>query len=74
MKKRFPIVPARPERICWGCDKYCAADQMMCGNGSVRTPHPSELFGEDWEVFGLNGTPLESDSANTPAATAIGDH
>jgi hypothetical protein len=65
MKKRFPIVPARPERICWGCDKYCAADQMMCGNGSVRTPHPAELFGDDWQEFGLDaesadGSPTEA--------------
>ncbi len=48
MAKKFPIIPLHPERICWGCDKYCAADSMMCGNGSVRTPHPSELFGDDW--------------------------
>jgi len=21
---------------------------MVCGNGSERTPHPIELFGDDW--------------------------
>jgi len=21
---------------------------LACGNGSVRTPHPEELFGPDW--------------------------
>jgi hypothetical protein len=47
-KKKFPIHPARPERTCWGCDRYCAADAMLCGNGSERTQHPAELFGEDW--------------------------
>ncbi|AKJ30875.1 DUF3079 domain-containing protein [Caldimonas brevitalea] len=52
--KKFPIVPLHPERICWGCDRYCAADSMTCGNGSVRTPHPSELFGEDWMEWGLD--------------------
>jgi len=40
--------PRHPERICWGCDKYCAADELACGNGTIRTPHPMELFGEDW--------------------------
>jgi hypothetical protein len=25
---------------------------MMCGNGSVRTPHPVELFGDDWNEWG----------------------
>lgn len=46
--KRFPILPAHPERVCWGCDRYCPADAMACGNGSERSPHPSELFGPDW--------------------------
>ena len=48
MAKRFPLRPAHPERICWGCDKYCPAGAMACGNGSERSPHPSELFGPDW--------------------------
>jgi hypothetical protein len=54
MAKKFPILPAHPERICWGCDKYCPADAMQCGNGSVATLHPSELFGEDWMSWGLD--------------------
>ncbi|KAF7600703.1 MAG: hypothetical protein CGU28_08485 [Candidatus Dactylopiibacterium carminicum] len=48
MAKKFPIHPAHPERICWGCDKYCPAGSMACGNGSERTPHPVETFGDDW--------------------------
>jgi len=48
MAKKFPIHPARPELICWGCDRYCPADSMACGNGSDRTQHPEELFGPDW--------------------------
>lgn len=48
MAKRFPIHPPHPERNCWGCDRYCAADALLCGNGSVRTPHPVESFGPDW--------------------------
>jgi hypothetical protein len=45
---KIPLHPKQPERICWGCDKYCPADALRCGNGTIRTPHPSELFGEDW--------------------------
>jgi len=26
---------------------------MLCGNGSERTQHPVELFGDDWMAFGL---------------------
>jgi len=44
----FPIHPKHPERICWGCDKFCPADDLRCGNGSIRTPHPAELLGDDW--------------------------
>ena len=51
-KKRFPIHPANPERLCWGCDRYCSADDMLCGNGSDRTQHPVELFGENWRDWG----------------------
>ena len=45
---KLPIKPANPERVCWGCDKYCPADDLACGNGTVRTAHPCELFGDDW--------------------------
>lgn len=41
-------LPPHPERICWGCEKYCPADDLACGNGTIRTLHPVELFGEDW--------------------------
>jgi hypothetical protein len=46
--RRIPLQPASPERVCWGCDKYCPADDLACGNGTIRTPHPCELFGDDW--------------------------
>jgi hypothetical protein len=45
---KIPLHPMHPERVCWGCDKYCPADSLLCGNGTVRTQHPVELFGEDW--------------------------
>lgn len=44
-----PLHPKHPERICWGCDKFCPADDMRCGNGTVRAPHPAELFGDNWD-------------------------
>jgi hypothetical protein len=46
--KKIPLHPKNPERVCWGCDKYCPADALVCGNGTVRTQHPIELFGDDW--------------------------
>ena len=35
-----------------GRDKYSAAGDMLCGNGSDRTQHPSELWGCDWQEWG----------------------
>jgi len=64
MAKIFPLRPARPELICWGCDRYCPANAMICGNGSDRSQHPYELFGEGWESFGLNAP-----AADTPPST-----
>lgn len=46
--RKIPLYPAHPERVCWGCDKYCPAEEPGCGNGTIRTPHPIELFGGDW--------------------------
>ena len=58
MAKKFPVHPARPERTCWGCDRYCAADALACGNGSGRTQHPIETQGEDWYVaWGIEPNP-----------------
>ncbi len=51
-KQKFPLHPKHPERICWGCDKYCPADSLLCGNGSGRTEHPMEIMGEDWYTWG----------------------
>lgn len=61
--KKFPKAPAHPERVCWGCDLYCPAKDMRCGNGSDRTQHPAELFGEDWEEWATG----ESASATAPS-------
>jgi hypothetical protein len=58
MAKKFPLYPAHPERICWGCDKYCPADDLCCGNGSSRTQHPLEMLGDDWFLHGDWGLDL----------------
>lgn len=36
MAKKFPLNPPHPERICWGCDRYCPADSLACGNGAAE--------------------------------------
>ncbi|WP_232150914.1 DUF3079 domain-containing protein [Stenotrophomonas sp. SY1] len=58
MAKPFPLKPKHPERICWGCDRYCATDALACGNGSGRTQHPIETQGENWYVaWGIEPEP-----------------
>ena len=52
--KKLPLHPGHPERICWGCDKYCPADDLACGNGTDRAQHPVEIFGDDWLELGLD--------------------
>src|SRR6185437_12318810 len=56
-KPKVALHPKHPERICWGCDKYCPADDLRCGNGTIRTQHPVELFGEDWLEWGSDSQP-----------------
>lgn len=63
-RPKVAINPKHPERICWGCDKYCSADDLRCGNGTIRTQHPVELFGEDWLEWELtNQTPAANRNA-----------
>jgi hypothetical protein len=67
--KKFPQNPAHPERTCWGCDRYCAANAMLCGNGSERSQHPAELFGPDWAEWEApqEQAPAQTDSNAAPA-------
>ena len=53
-KPKVVLNPKHPERICWGCDKYCSVDDLRCGNGTIRAQHPVELFGQDWLAWELN--------------------
>ncbi|MDH0959349.1 DUF3079 domain-containing protein [Pseudomonas chengduensis] len=52
MAKKFPLHPSHPERICWGCDRYCPTNSLACGNGADRTMHPAEMIGDDWYLHG----------------------
>ena len=70
MAKKFPEQPAHPERNCWGCDRYCAADAMLCGNGSERTQHPVELFGEDWREWGESRAAASADAPQSGGLTS----
>ena len=62
---RTPLLPRNPERVCWGCTKYAAADDLACGNGTIRTLHPVELFGADWREW--------SEARRTRATLSIED-
>jgi hypothetical protein len=66
MAKKIPLYPKHPERVCWGCDRYCPAGSLSCGNGSDRTPHPIELLGEDWLEYGDWGFEAEADPGGAP--------
>ncbi|RYF01087.1 MAG: DUF3079 domain-containing protein [Comamonadaceae bacterium] len=70
--KKFPHHPPHPERNCWGCDKYCAAGSLLCGNGSERTQHPVELFGDDWAEWGAHKSTALQDEDEDKALAAAG--
>ncbi|NTZ73614.1 DUF3079 domain-containing protein [Pseudomonas protegens] len=72
MAKPFPLCPKHPERICWGCDRYCAANALACGNGSDRTMHPAEMLGEDWYLDGDWGIEMPADSEPAPQRQSRG--
>lgn len=64
------LYPAHPERTCWGCERYCAAGDLACGNGTIRTPHPIELFGQDWREWAAT---LRGESPDIPPRSAATD-
>lgn len=66
MPPKLPTHPKHPERICWGCSNFCAANALACGNGSERSPHPVELFGEDWLEWELGAGEREVGSGREP--------
>jgi Protein of unknown function (DUF3079) len=69
---RLPLRPAHPERVCWGCDKYCPADDLACGNGTIRTAHPCELFGDDWLEWSLARGKVNGHADNSRGKSSLG--
>jgi len=69
---KVPLHPRNPERTCWGCDKYCPADDLACGNGTIRTLHPVELFGDDWLEW-IEGEKPEESVDEEGAGTTISE-
>jgi Protein of unknown function (DUF3079) len=53
-KVKIVLNPKHPARLCWGCEKLCPANDLRCGNGTIRTQHPVELFGDDWIEWELD--------------------
>lgn len=67
MSKIFPIHPTSPHRICWGCNQYCSVDAMACSN--ERSPHPAELFGDDWLTWGNQQFEPSDTNSRSPLQT-----
>lgn len=74
MAKPFPHNPKHPERICWGCDRYCPSNALACGNGADRTMHPAEMIGDDWYLhgdWGVEQVESTEESESTPAVKML---
>ena len=50
--KRFPQAPAHPERVCWGCDRYCPVNAMRCGKLGQQFVLKSKAAFEQLEFLG----------------------
>src|SRR6187549_2045869 len=67
----YPTHPRHPERVCWGCDEYCPANDLTCGKDTVRTPHPLELFGNDWDRWAADEVETADDSLRARVVEAL---
>ena len=67
----LPVRPHHPERICWGCERRCPADALGCGGGTIRAPHPVELFGEDWLEWSQERDRKDSERLDGVKASSI---
>ena len=66
-RTRLPLLPPHRERICWGFDKDRPEDDLACGNGTIRTLHPCELFGDDWLAWFERNGEVPDDGMVAPA-------
>jgi hypothetical protein len=44
---------------------------MLCGNGSDRTQHPCELWGDDWQAWGSDFLESETRAATDAGSGAV---
>ena len=65
---KVALLPKYPDRICWGCPRYCSVSHLACRE--TRVPHPRELFGDDW--FELEQEPELITLAHQTAFTSPG--
>jgi metal-sulfur cluster biosynthetic enzyme len=67
----YPAHPPHPERVCWGCDQCCPAEDPACGRDTVRTPHPVELFGDDWQHWAEDSGDTVDDTTRAQVVEAL---
>ena len=67
----YPLHPRHPERVCWGCDEYCPAHDLTCGKDTLRTPHPLELFGDDWDRWAADEVETVDDATRARVVEAL---
>ena len=67
IRKPVLLRPRHPERVCWGCDKFCPANDMACGNRTIRTLHSWELLGDAW----LEGEPTGASDEGAIVITTV---
>jgi len=72
-KIHIPVYPLHPERICWGCNKYCPAEDMACGNDTMRAMHPIELFGYEWLEWSSSRAHRKSTGRDTDQSSRVCD-
>jgi hypothetical protein len=51
-----------------GVRQVLQADDLACGNGTIRTAHPCEALGDNWLEWSLARSPLVGGTAPTAAA------
>ena len=60
------LYPRYPDRICWGCGRYCPAHDLACRED--RVPHPIEPFGYETRDAAIEwGPEVESHDTNVDA-------
>ena len=61
--KKFPK-PRASRAVCWGCDLYCPASDMRCGNGRTARRTRQSCLGTTgisgaWRLMGADSADQE---------------